>query len=298
MTIAIVLQAGTTFARTATIAMPNYPSPPSGAWRLDFSAGPGSTPVLSFTSADGSIGINAFDAGGQTVSLAFLAAAQDSLNIPAGTYSGYLVYVDGAGAEQAGDNFILTVTAAASGATLPAAPAYSDIAAWGPLTDIAGTPTATELQMLPRGLAGPTGPAPWSTPVPWAPYTTYVATAPASAVTWNFSTFVCVTPHTSGATFDATKWQELLPGASGAVQAAQAAQAAAVAAATSAAATLLPGAFGTAFWAWLATLTQEQRAALLQDLITALATYSGTGTAPVPTGEAFIDQSGFVVIAQ
>ena len=228
---------------------------------------------------------------GQTVSLAFLAAAQDSLNIAAGSYSGYLVYTDGNGAEQAGDDFALAVTAAASGATLPPAPSYSDIAAWGPLTDIAGTPTATVLQMLPRGLSGPAGPAPWTTPVPWAPYTAYVATAPASAVTWVSSAFVCTTAHTSGAVFDATKWQELAPGASGAVIAAQAA-------ATAAEATLLPANFGAAFEAWLATLTTEQVAALFQTLVAALPTYSGTGAAPVPTGDAFFDQSGFLVKAQ
>jgi hypothetical protein len=220
MTIAVALQAGTTFARTATVAMPNYPSPPAGKWRLDFSAGAGAVPVLSFSSDDGSIGVNAHDAGAQTVSLVFLAAAQDSVNIPAGTYSGYLVYVDGAGAEQAGDDFLLTVTAAANGAILPPAPAYSDIASWGPLTDIAGTPTATALQMLPRGLSGPAGPQPWTTPAAWGPYTTYVAEAPASAVIYGSSVFICLVDHISGAAFDPTKWQELIPGAAAAVQAA------------------------------------------------------------------------------
>jgi hypothetical protein len=218
MTIAIALQAGTTFARTATVAMPNYPSPPVGAWRLDFSVGAGAAPVLSFSSADGSIGINAYDSSAQTVSLVFLAAAQDTLNIPAGAYSGYLVYADGNGAEQAGDNFVLTVTAAANGATLPPAPSYSDIASWGPLTDIAGTPAATELQMLPRGLSGPIGPPPWTPPVAWAPYTAYVVGPPASAVIYGATTWVCAIAHSSGAVFDATKWQELTPGVADALQ--------------------------------------------------------------------------------
>jgi hypothetical protein len=234
MTIAVTLQAGTTFARTATVAMPNYPSPPAGGWRLDFSAQAGATPVLSFSSADGSIGVNAHDSSAQTVSLVFLAAAQDSLNIPAGTYSGYLVYADGNGAEQAGDNFVLTVTAAANGVTLPPAPSYSDIASWGPLTDIAGTPTATSLQMLPRGLSGPTGPAPWSAPAAWAPYTAYVVGPPASAATYGSSIFVCKVAHTSGAVFDSSKWQELTPGLAAAVQAANGAATAANGAATAA----------------------------------------------------------------
>ncbi|MBX9934569.1 MAG: hypothetical protein K2Y56_24140 [Methylobacterium sp.] len=56
-------------------------------------------------------------------------------------------------------------------------------------------------------LRGATGPQSWQTPpTPWAVTTTYTATAPASSVTFQGQTYVCSTSHTSGATFDSSKW--------------------------------------------------------------------------------------------
>lgn len=72
------------------------------------------------------------------------------------------------------------------------------------------------------------GPAPWKTPVPWTPGMVCAAAAPADAVIYKSGTYVCRIPHTSGATFDKTKWVllgystdtiiEMLEGASSAVQ--------------------------------------------------------------------------------
>lgn len=50
------------------------------------------------------------------------------------------------------------------------------------------------------------GPAPFTQPAPWAASTPYTATAPASCVVVGGQTYVCTTAHTSGASFDATKW--------------------------------------------------------------------------------------------
>ena len=50
--------------------------------------------------------------------------------------------------------------------------------------------------------------------------------------------------------------------------------------------------------ATLAGLTSAQLAPLAQALLASLPAYSGAGAAPVPTGEVFVDQSGFVVRAQ
>lgn len=71
------------------------------------------------------------------------------------------------------------------------------------------------------------------------------------------------------------------------------AQAAAAAAASSAASITASG-----LAAQIAALPKSERAVLFQALIGSAEVYSGSGPAPVPTGEAFINDSGFVVIAQ
>ena len=220
MTIAVAFQAGTTFARTAIVLVPGYAAAPAGQWFLPLvpgGAAPGAAPALLLTSQDGMIVPGAFDPVGGTLSLAFLIAAQDSLPL-SGTYTGQLTYTDNAGAEIVGDVMQFTIQAAQPGVTLPPAPSYGSISGWGPFEDVAAGSTATQLQMLPRGLPGPVGPAPWSAPVAWAPYTSYVPGPPASCVIYNSSSYVCATAHTSGANFDATKWQELTPGGALAVQ--------------------------------------------------------------------------------
>jgi hypothetical protein len=75
-----------------------------------------------------------------------------------------------------------------------------------------------------------------------------------------------------------------------AVTAAQAAQAAAAASAASITASGLA--------AQIAALPQSERAELMQALLDSLAVYSGTGPAPAPTGDGFINDSGYLVIAQ
>jgi hypothetical protein len=67
----------------------------------------------------------------------------------------------------------------------------------------------------PTGSTGPTGPQSWQTPpAPWAASTVYTATAPASVVTYSGGSYVCSTSHTSGASFDGSKWVQIAaPGA-------------------------------------------------------------------------------------
>lgn len=51
---------------------------------------------------------------------------------------------------------------------------------------------------------------PWKTPpVAWAASTAYTTAAPADCVTAGGETYVCSTTHTSGASFDATKWTKI-----------------------------------------------------------------------------------------
>ena len=59
------------------------------------------------------------------------------------------------------------------------------------------------------GSTGSTGPQPWSAPVAWASTTAYVATAPASCVTYLGETYVCTTGHTSTGTFDGSKFVKI-----------------------------------------------------------------------------------------
>ncbi|MCJ2072411.1 LamG domain-containing protein [Methylobacterium sp. J-030] len=57
------------------------------------------------------------------------------------------------------------------------------------------------------GINGVNGTQPWKTqPAAWAASTGYSATAPADCITYQGSSYVCATSHTSGASFDATKW--------------------------------------------------------------------------------------------
>ena len=57
---------------------------------------------------------------------------------------------------------------------------------------------------------GPTGPQAWQTqPAPWVSGTTYSATAPASLVTYQGSTYICSTSHIAGASFDSSKFTTL-----------------------------------------------------------------------------------------
>ncbi|MGU3665793.1 hypothetical protein ACLBX9_16565 [Methylobacterium sp. A49B] len=56
----------------------------------------------------------------------------------------------------------------------------------------------------------PGGLQPWKTqPVAWAASIAYSATAPADVVTNGGGCYVCSTAHTSGASFDATKWTQI-----------------------------------------------------------------------------------------
>jgi hypothetical protein len=64
------------------------------------------------------------------------------------------------------------------------------------------------------GANGAAGPSPWSSPVPWAASTAYVATAPASCVTYGTNTYICTTAHTSTGVFAAGNWALLLPSTS------------------------------------------------------------------------------------
>ena len=62
------------------------------------------------------------------------------------------------------------------------------------------SPTQALSLTIPQGLM------PWLPAVAWAATTAYVVGPPASCVTYGGGTYVCSTAHTSGSTFDATKW--------------------------------------------------------------------------------------------
>lgn len=56
------------------------------------------------------------------------------------------------------------------------------------------------------GATGATGAVPWGAPASWMSATAYVVGPPASLVTYNGGSYVCTTSHTSGGSFDGTKW--------------------------------------------------------------------------------------------
>ena len=108
----------------------------------------------------------------------------------------------------------------ATGSTGPAGPANSlsigTVTEGAAAATITGTaPTQTLNLVVPKGntgatgATGSTGPEPWSAPVAWAGSTAYVATAPASCVTYLGETYVCTTGHTSTGTFDASKFVKI-----------------------------------------------------------------------------------------
>lgn len=108
----------------------------------------------------------------------------------------------------------------ATGATGPAGPANSlsigTVTEGAAAATITGTaPTQTLNLVVPKGntgdtgATGSTGPQPWSAPVAWAGSTAYVATAPASCVTYLGETYVCTTGHTSTGTFDGSKFVKI-----------------------------------------------------------------------------------------
>lgn len=107
-----------------------------------------------------------------------------------------------------------------TGATGPAGPANSlsigTVTEGAAAATITGTaPTQTLNLVVPKGntgstgATGSTGPEPWSPPVAWASTTAYVATAPASCVTYLGETWVCTTGHTSTGAFDASKFVKI-----------------------------------------------------------------------------------------
>ena len=107
-----------------------------------------------------------------------------------------------------------------TGATGPAGPANSlsigTVTEGAAAATITGTaPTQTLNLVVPKGntgstgATGSTGPEPWSAPVAWASTTAYVATAPASCVTYLGETWVCTTGHTSTGAFDASKFVKI-----------------------------------------------------------------------------------------
>ncbi len=108
----------------------------------------------------------------------------------------------------------------ATGSTGPAGPANSlsigTVTEGAAAATITGTaPTQTLNLVVPKGntgdtgATGSTGPQPWSAPVAWAGSTAYVATAPASCVTYLGETYVCTTGHTSTGTFDGSKFAKI-----------------------------------------------------------------------------------------
>lgn len=108
----------------------------------------------------------------------------------------------------------------ATGSTGPAGPANSlsigTVTEGAAAATITGTaPTQTLNLVVPKGNTGATGstggtgPQPWSAPVAWASATAYVATAPASCVTYLGETYVCTTGHTSTGAFDAAKFVKI-----------------------------------------------------------------------------------------
>ncbi len=66
--------------------------------------------------------------------------------------------------------------------------------------------TCTPDQIAELGVAGP---PPWTAPEPWAAFTDYVIGPPASLRTFGDETYVCITSHTSGSSFDPTKWSQV-----------------------------------------------------------------------------------------
>ena len=108
----------------------------------------------------------------------------------------------------------------ATGSTGPAGPANSlsigTVTEGAAAATITGTaPTQTLNLVVPKGntgstgSTGSTGPQPWSAPVAWASTTAYVATAPASCVTYLGETYVCTTGHTSTGAFDGSKFVKI-----------------------------------------------------------------------------------------
>jgi hypothetical protein len=65
---------------------------------------------------------------------------------------------------------------------------------------------ATDWDILVTGARGVVGPDSWSTPVAWAASIDYSASPPRSTVVYDGETYVATTSHTSGSTFDSTKW--------------------------------------------------------------------------------------------
>ena len=59
------------------------------------------------------------------------------------------------------------------------------------------------------GATGSNGPAAWAGVTTWAASTAYSVGPPASVVTYAGGTYVCTTAHTSGASFDASKWMQV-----------------------------------------------------------------------------------------
>ena len=77
------------------------------------------------------------------------------------------------------------------------------------ISHIAGT-FATDLAAGRWAQIAPGGLQPWKTqPQPWAASTAYSASAPADVVTNGGGCYVCSTSHTSGPSFDATKWTQI-----------------------------------------------------------------------------------------
>ena len=74
------------------------------------------------------------------------------------------------------------------------------------ITHIAGT-FAADLAAGRWAQVAPGGLQPWKTPpVAWAASTAYTASAPADTVTNGGNLYICSTSHTSGASFDSSKW--------------------------------------------------------------------------------------------
>ncbi len=111
----------------------------------------------------------------------------------------------------------------ASGAwTVANAQIYSNVGApastLGAVGDFSIDPVAGNLYGPKTGAGWPSalsliGPSAWGTVAAWAPFTAYSASAPASIVTNGGNTYVCNTPHTSGASFSATNWTMVAAGA-------------------------------------------------------------------------------------
>ncbi|WP_156967871.1 hypothetical protein [Methylosinus sp. PW1] len=138
----VTIKTNETFARSLTVSIPSANFPLLGSFALSLKHSPSdASPAHSFSTGTGNIRVISTDNTNKKAMLALLMSQQDAATL-SGNYQGDLTYTDGSRVINVA-RFVFQVTIGVTSVSPSSPPAFDNLAAWSPITDIFGTSDPT-----------------------------------------------------------------------------------------------------------------------------------------------------------